>query len=260
VDARTGETIGEVLDLDGFASLAFASSPARDAVALGGAGGEIRIGRTADDGGIDLDVLVEPEADAAPPTGLAFTSDGRALVVVHVGEVVVLDATSGEVRRREVVNRAATVATSPSSDVLAIGRDDGAVLLLDLDTLEPLGPPLAGHTEAVRAVAVSDDGQILASVADDGTVRLWDLPGRRSLGPPLPTVAAGDLPAVSGGSLAFTADGTRLLAPGPTGVTAWRIGPREWIEQACRVAGRDLTEAEWDAYVPPGLPYRRTCS
>ena len=32
-----------------------------------------------------------------------------------------------------------------------------------------------------------------------------------------------------------------------------------WLQTACDIAGRDLTRAEWDRYLP-GREYRATCS
>jgi hypothetical protein len=38
----------------------------------------------------------------------------------------------------------------------------------------------------------------------------------------------------------------------------WDIRPAVWSERACGLAGRNLTEAEWQRYMP-GLDYHRTC-
>ena len=39
----------------------------------------------------------------------------------------------------------------------------------------------------------------------------------------------------------------------------WDLRPESLVRQACRLAGRDLTAAEWNLYLPT-RPYRRTCS
>ena len=39
---------------------------------------------------------------------------------------------------------------------------------------------------------------------------------------------------------------------------AYPLEPSAWLEEACAVAGRDLTRAEWDRYLPD-RPYERTC-
>lgn len=40
-------------------------------------------------------------------------------------------------------------------------------------------------------------------------------------------------------------------------VTAWDFGPGAWVEAACDIASRNLTESEWAIWV--GGPYRQTC-
>lgn len=37
------------------------------------------------------------------------------------------------------------------------------------------------------------------------------------------------------------------------------MDPSTWLAEACTIAGRDLTEAEWARYLPE-RPYRRTCT
>jgi hypothetical protein len=39
----------------------------------------------------------------------------------------------------------------------------------------------------------------------------------------------------------------------------WNADPKSWVTTACRIAGRNLTQAEWHQYLPD-RPYQRTCS
>jgi hypothetical protein len=57
----------------------------------------------------------------------------------------------------------------------------------------------------------------------------------------------------------FTPDGTGLFAAYDTGrAYRWDIRPAAWARQACAVAGRTLTRAEW-ADALPGRPYAPAC-
>jgi hypothetical protein len=53
-----------------------------------------------------------------------------------------------------------------------------------------------------------------------------------------------------GGTL-VTGDGSRMMR--------WNIDSDQWRTTACAVAGRNLTRAEWEQYLPKGERYRATC-
>ena len=40
----------------------------------------------------------------------------------------------------------------------------------------------------------------------------------------------------------------------------WDVDPAVWRERACAIVGRNLSREEWELYLPPGTPYRATCS
>jgi len=57
----------------------------------------------------------------------------------------------------------------------------------------------------------------------------------------------------------FTPDGGRLVAAYATGrAYLWDIRPRSLAAHACRVAGRRLTRAEWEEFLP-GREYDPAC-
>jgi hypothetical protein len=49
---------------------------------------------------------------------------------------------------------------------------------------------------------------------------------------------------------------TALVADGPGRM--YSLEPRHWLEYACRVTGRDLTQDEWSSYLGERA-YERTC-
>ena len=66
-------------------------------------------------------------------------------------------------------------------DVLAVGAQDGAVRLVDGETLE-LRLELAGAgAHAIASVSWSADGSVLASADLGGALRLWKAPTREEL-------------------------------------------------------------------------------
>lgn len=68
-----------------------------------------------------------------------------------------------------------SLAFNPDSSIVAVGRSDGAILIIDLDKLQVLATS-TGHRGPVEYLAFSPDGQYLASGGADGTVRIWGLP------------------------------------------------------------------------------------
>jgi WD40 repeat protein len=140
---------------------------------------------------------------------------------------------------------------SPDGRLLAVAADDGYTRLWDVATRRRAGAVLAGHEDGVVTAEFSPDGRMLATSGFDGTVILWDLRSRRSLG---------TLPgAVGFTTTRFSPDGRRLFVLRETGLALrWEVTPDAWSQHACRVAGRDLTRAEWAEFVPDE-DYRRVC-
>jgi len=123
-------------------------------------------------------------------------------------------------------------------------------------TRQPLGPPLTGHTGRVNSVAFSSDGKLFASGSDDRTVILWDVATRQPLGPAL----TGHTDAHGNGSVAFSPDGKTLAsASDDRSIVLWDISLESWQARACRIANRNLTQAEWNQFIGADIPYQRTC-
>ena len=116
----------------------------------------------------------------------------------------------------------------------------------------------AGHAGRSRAAGrpgsrSARDGRTLATGNTDGTVRLWDVTSGQALGAPLPGMPNSQVVPI------FTPDGTHLIAAHDNGrAYRWDIRPASLVRQACEVAGRRLTRAEWDEFLP-GRPYEPAC-
>ena len=184
---------------------------------------------------------------------LAFTRDGRVLVAsACCASVVAWDARSGEQRLRvPASDRAHTFALSPDSQTVATGSAGGRVRLWDLRTGRPRGPATEVAGAKIFQLAISPDGRLLAVGAYDGKAAVWDLRTRTRLGQSF-TVLPGLAPAV-----AFKPDG-RLIVGEYVSAIEWPLDRPTLQRFACRIAGRDITRAEWED-VLPNQPYRRVC-
>ena len=86
----------------------------------------------------------------------------------------------------------------------------------------------------------------------NGSIRLWDLGSGEPIGAPLA------VPGTDGWGTFFP-NGKQIVAVFGTGTgVVWNVDPTHWSAEACRIADRNLTHAEWRAYLP-NRPYGKTC-
>ena len=178
------------------------------------------------------------------------------LAVTAPDAVSVIDVAT--LRRRKTLTMAGRTTTTLAeftSDgrFLITGNLGGEVQLWSTRTWRPATPPLATNTGTVTSASISPDGRTLAAGSTDGTIRLLDLRTERPLGTPLSVLPNSPVGAQ------FSPDGAYLFGITDAGRAArWDVRPASWARQACAVAGRALTRAEWDDALP-GRPYAPAC-
>jgi WD40 repeat protein len=216
------------------------------------------------DGTIRFWSLPDGGARGAPlrfPYGAAdvqLSPNGRWLSVVALNRDVVQDRLEiWDVRRRQRVTTlrpaggAGFGRFSPDGRFLAVGDLPGRVQAFSTATWKPVTPSFAGGR--ATWAAFSGDGRTLATGNTDGTVRMWDIASGQGLGAPLTGVSNSLVQPI------FTPDRTHLIAGYQNGrAYRWDIRPASLIRQACEVAGRRLTRAEWNEFLP-GRTYEPAC-
>jgi WD40 repeat protein len=189
-------------------------------------------------GGNDSTISVWNVADGARLTGWDTVASVNDLLWLPAGDQIVSAESDGSVRvwnanvapAKDLYQGAALLraaAISPSRQILAVGREAGEILLIDLATGH-VQRNLAGHDSSVVALAWNADGSRLASVDEQGQLRVWDA----ASGGTIDSWSAGKTPITA---VTWHADGlttgdasgrvTRWVANGPLALAADAFTP-----------------------------------
>jgi hypothetical protein len=167
--------------------------------------------------------------------------DGAVVATLWPGELRLV--TRDAITSRQLAERSGVVSASFGPDgLVAASTPDGQLEFLEPRTLAVVGPPIIGIPGPVEQYAHSADGLRLAVRGDDGGVWLADAGARVLLGGPIPH--RGPVEGVG-----VRPDGAELAVGSGDRVMVWDLRPEAWAQAACRVAGRELTDAEWRDHI-----------
>jgi DNA-binding SARP family transcriptional activator/WD40 repeat protein len=207
----------------------------------------------------------------------SFSHDGRLVAVDDVlpGRVTLFDRATGAVKwsvgfpAPSVLDANVFEAKfAPDDKVLAVEtsadpvRSNWAVTLLDVASGRQLRPLLP--TGSGQGLAFLEGGRVLVTTSGSTgsqVALLWNVATLQPIGDPLPAGALGSLSAGRGAFLGASPDGKRFVTWGvgaTLGPVLWDADPADWAATACRIAGRNLSRAEWDQYFQ-GRPHHVTC-
>jgi WD40 repeat protein len=185
---------------------------------------------------------------------MAFTRDGNTLVFASDGNLILFDVntlTAKPIPAGGTTNPILSLAFSADSKYLAVGNQNSGITLWDAKTFKPIDKPKISSPGRVRSLTISPDGRVLAAGYADQNIILWDLETGQRLSRPLFKHTSLVY------SLSFSSDG-KFLASAGNEIILWAMDPGSWQAKACKLAGRNFTQAEWEQYFP-GEEYRVTC-
>lgn len=191
-------------------------------------------------------------------TNAFFTPDGTYVVISGFdGVTIVFDPTTGD-RVGDPIGDStapANLANNGLPDTLMTSDFYGNIRLLDLRTRTQVGPPMTGKAVPVSIVVLLPAGDRIVAAfyaVTSGEAWIFERATGQAIGDPFPSLAQFSALSVSpDGKALITGDGTQMMR--------WDIDWITWRQTACRIAGRNLTQAEWSLYLPNGGPYRPTC-
>jgi len=162
----------------------------------------------------------------------------------------VYDATSGDEAGDRLKNDFNILVT----EKYLVTSGDG-ITVRDLSSMAVVATMSGAGTNPFH-YAASSDGSVLQALVvnttNDGSVALYDLDTFARIGEPVHVPAfppAGDI----------RPDGLEMAIGSDSGTSIWDLDPDHWVTAACAMAGRNLTQQEWDTYLPWAGPYRETC-
>ena len=150
------------------------------------------------------------------------------------------------------VGSASVTSLSPDGTRVAFGGEEGDVAIVAVLSGAVVGNTGQASGERVTALAWSPDGARLVASIGSG-LRLWD--ANRGTEIAQVNLPAGEVSSAAG----FADDGSISIATPAGNVYRWDPSAQAAVDFACRVAGRDLTPAEWrDAF--GDRPLQPVCS
>ena len=143
------------------------------------------------------------------------------------------------------------ITVDPTSGLIAVANERGAISIIDPETGDTEALPAL---ETIANLGFGRQGELLAITGQDGTVRFWDVERSASAG------VAWNGTGASGGSPSWYDPETNSIWVASSGkLLNIPLDPGVWIQRACDVVGRDMTQEEWDRYVPRGGDVQSAC-
>ena len=210
------------------------------------------------------------------PDYLLFSSDGHLIVTATPdGKRALVAKLLSEHRLKWsiVVPESALrqVAISPDGKTIAVNTGDttnGRVTLYSAATgkrLKSVATPSYGGVEYLH----HGDWLIVSGGVAQPNAQLYDAKTLAPIGVPYPTIGGRTLVGIDNGidaiggrifgdPIAVNSAGTMFSETEWNAPLLWDADPAHWLDIACRIAGRNLTQAEWHQYLP-SRPYQITC-
>jgi WD40 repeat protein len=189
-------------------------------------------------------------------SSVAYVRAGAVIAVARADQIEFFDPDTGRSVLEPLPGRSVTA--SADGSILVTVDPNGNIAVRDPTTGRRDGTSMVAAADAPNHfLSLSDDNERLLVTSGDGTVRLFDLTTHEQIGDVIPlSIVASNVGHIGG---VIRPDGRQMALATENGVQLWDLDPSEWRKAACQLAGRNLTQAEWDRYLPSTEPYHETC-
>jgi WD40 repeat protein len=242
VDLHSLRDVGPVIPLDVNGLYSDAASPDGNLLVLGRFDGTVQVYHH-EDGRPDVLHL------GGPVNQVAVSSQG-VLALQVLGEQASLYRLPSGVRVA-AIGQVSALAFGTSGKVLVVGSPSGRLKLVDSSTGAVVGPSFPRIPVGIDGAQWS--AEYIGSMDFSGEVRLFDPSTGQQIGGNFPGIVDDT------GAWSLNPAGTLLDIETRQGVDQWDLNPGDWQTAACQLAGRNLTQQEWQTYLANTGPYARTC-
>jgi class 3 adenylate cyclase len=207
--------------------------------------------------------------EARPASAIAFSNDGELVARVTLRDdgsqlLDVVEIVSGRpVLEAFALPRSLGLVAAMTFDNenanLLFGHRRGGISELDLATADVTPSRFVETAGGVSWMWVSYDGSVLHAITDDGAMRWWDTASGTAFEPiRFPTSVIEPLFGANN-AVWYSWSAEFAVVATEDGWRQWNLLADTWPDVACERAGRNLTLAEWERYLPPGEEYHVTC-
>ncbi|GAA1765435.1 hypothetical protein GCM10009747_27030 [Agromyces humatus] len=201
------------------------------------------------------DSVVRVDAATGRVTGPEFPAPGGLMGIIGLtespdGTRVSMNSFHGR-NRNEIFDARTGERLALNEHYVTVLLDDGGMIAFDDNRITRFSDidgsgavAMAGTAGGLGSVSQSSDGRLVLVRAADRSASLFELPSGVRLGEPFSIDSPGLVDAY------LRPDGGELAVSVAEGIMIWDLDPDHQFEAVCRIAGRNLTEQEWRAYLP----------
>ena len=174
-------------------------------------------------------------------------------ILDELGTLRSFDAEGASIAEIETPIQKGRLVVDETSGLVAIaGGGSGVTVIVDPATGEVETVPT---TSNITSTGFARAGSLFIFASVDGDVRLWEIGTDEP-----PTLVWNGTGATSAGPPWYDESTDSVWIATSGSIINVPLDANQWIERACQIVGRNLTQDEWDRFVPTNRPLQPACA